>query len=125
VLHDYVPFYFAPRSPMLGAIHIGNVTGYTSGQQSIVHLVTTAEAIAEADLGFVFSDGHAVMGYTSFYDDLNEIDAAIDWDIMGTRYWRDTEEDGDRCRGEPNFATIWANDDSPPAPPGVLRVKCR
>ncbi|MFQ4138161.1 DUF4433 domain-containing protein [Nodosilinea sp. PGN35] len=98
VLHDYVPFYFAPRSPMLGAIHIGNVTGYTSGQQSILHLVTTAEAIAEAGLGFVFSDGHAVMGYTSFYDDLNDIDTAIDWEIMQTRYWRDTEEDGDRKR---------------------------
>lgn len=98
VLHDYVPFYFAPRSPMLGAIHIGNVPGYTSDQRSILHLVTTAEAIAEAGLGFAFSDGHAVMGYTSFYDDLNDINTAIDWDIMETKYWRDTQEDGDRKR---------------------------
>ena len=35
------------------------------------------------------------MGYTSFYDDRNEIDTAIDWDIMQTKYWRDTAEDGD------------------------------
>jgi len=38
------------------------------------------------------------MGYTSFYDDLNEIDTAIDWEIMQTKYWRDTDEDGDRKR---------------------------
>jgi hypothetical protein len=98
VLHDYVPFYFAPRSPMLGAIHTGYVTGYSDGQRSILHLVTTAEAIAAATLGFVFSDGHAVMGYTSFYDDLQELDTAIDWDIMAAKYWRDTLEDGDRKR---------------------------
>lgn len=52
---------------------------------------TIASAIAEASLGFVFSDGHAIMGYTSFYDDLNEIDTAIDWDIMRASCGRDTD----------------------------------
>lgn len=32
VLHDYVPFYFAPRSPMLYTISRGNVVGYEQGQ---------------------------------------------------------------------------------------------
>lgn len=31
VLHDYVPFYFAPRSPMLCTIHRGGVPGYEVG----------------------------------------------------------------------------------------------
>ena len=34
-LCDYVPFYFANRSPMLYAIHTGSVQGYTGGQASV------------------------------------------------------------------------------------------
>ena len=40
-VHDYVPFYFAPRSPMLSAIHNGQVAGCGLRQQDIVHLETT------------------------------------------------------------------------------------
>ena len=97
-LHDYVPFYFAARSPMLYAIHKGYVEGYEDGQQSILHLVTSAESIANASLNFVFSDGHAVMGYTSFYDDLSSLSAVIDWEIMKDVYWHDTDDDGDLKR---------------------------
>lgn len=97
-LHDYVPFYFAPRSPMLYAIHKGYVDSYQGNQSDILHLVTTAEAIASASVGFAFSDGHAVMGYTSFYDDLKALPTTIDWEIMNAAYWNDTNEDGDRKR---------------------------
>jgi ssDNA thymidine ADP-ribosyltransferase, DarT len=40
VLHDYVPFYFAPRSPMLYTINRGNVKSYTQGQSTVIHLVS-------------------------------------------------------------------------------------
>ena len=98
VLHDYIPFYFAPRSPMLYAIHKGNVEGYREGQTPVIHLVCEAEAIEAAEICFVFTDGHAVIGYTSFFDDLQDLDLAIDWEIMEARYWADTDEDGDRKR---------------------------
>lgn len=97
-LHDYVPFYFAARSPMLYAIHKGYVQGYEEGQQSILHLVTSTEAIADAALEFVFSDGHAVVSYTNFYNDLTLLPDVIDWEIMGAKVWHDTHEDGDRKR---------------------------
>lgn len=96
VVADYVPFYFAPRCPMLYAIHMGNVQGYAEGQNPIVHLVANAEEVA-ARQDFVFTDGHAVMALSDFYGDLGELDK-VDWNIMKERYWRDTSEDGDRSR---------------------------
>ncbi len=32
VIHDYVAFYFGPRSPMLLQLHGGRVPGYAEGQ---------------------------------------------------------------------------------------------
>lgn len=83
---------------MLYAIHKGYVQGYEEGQQSILHLVTSTEAIADAALEFVFSDGHAVVSYTNFYNDLTLLPDVIDWEIMGAKVWHDTHEDGDRKR---------------------------
>jgi len=96
-LHDYVPFYFAPRSPMLFTIHRGNVEGYDEGQRPVLHLVTSIKSVLEAGSEFVFTDGHAIMVYTDFYIDLRDLDQ-LDWDVMKSRYWADTEEDMDRCR---------------------------
>ncbi|NEP83867.1 MAG: DUF4433 domain-containing protein [Okeania sp. SIO3C4] len=103
VLHDYVPFYFAPRSPMLYTIHKGNVPGYQDGQSSIIHLVVEIEAIANSNLAFVFTDGHAVMDYSDFYDDLYELNY-IDWELMESKYWFDIDEDNNRkCRRQAEF----------------------
>jgi ssDNA thymidine ADP-ribosyltransferase, DarT len=96
-LHDYIPFYFAPRSPMLYTINKGNVEGYTEGQTPVIYIVTEAEIIAANNLVFAFTDGHAVMDYSEFYDDLQFLNM-IDWDIMRERYWNNTPSDGDRRR---------------------------
>ncbi|WP_448572928.1 type II toxin-antitoxin system toxin DNA ADP-ribosyl transferase DarT [Trichothermofontia sp.] len=96
VLHDYVPFYFAPRSPMLYAIH-RRFTRYQGGQEPILHLVTSVEAITTAHLAFAFTDGHAVMDYSDFYDDLDDL-GVIDWDVMNSNFWADTDDDPDRKR---------------------------
>lgn len=96
-LHDYVPFYFAPRSPMLYTINQGNVSNCREGQKNIIHLVSSVQTIKEAGLQFVFTDGHAIMFYTDFYNDENDL-SNIDWGIMKEKYWNDTKEDGDRKR---------------------------
>ncbi|WP_445613095.1 type II toxin-antitoxin system toxin DNA ADP-ribosyl transferase DarT [Geobacillus sp. YF-1] len=96
-LHDYVPFYFAPRSPMLYAINKGRVEGYKGGQDEIVYLLTRTDLIHLSGLSYVFTDGHPVMKVTDFYQDLYEL-SQIDWDIMRSTYWHDTEEDPDRKR---------------------------
>jgi len=96
-LHDYVPFYFAPRSPMLYAIKMGNVAGCSATQADIIYLVSSAQTIEAAKVGFVFTDGHGIMQLSEFYDDLDYL-SEIDWDIMKERYWSDTREDPDRKR---------------------------
>ncbi|MCL5959413.1 MAG: DUF4433 domain-containing protein [Chloroflexi bacterium] len=96
-LADYVPFYFAPRSPMLYAIHTGYVVGYNEGQEPIVHLVSSADKVVRSQMPFSFTDGHAEMAISSFFDSLADLNR-IDWDIMQTAYWRDTSLDGDRKR---------------------------
>jgi len=96
-LHDYVPFYFAPRSPMLYTISRDNVVGFSDGQVSIVHIVSTAQTVNKAGQRFVFSDGHGIMAFTEFFSDLADLDK-VDWDIMSTNYWADTNDDMDRKR---------------------------
>lgn len=65
-LADYVPFYFAPRSPMLYSIHGAYVEQYRDGQRPVVHLSSSAELIAEAGIPFTFTEGHAELAYSSF-----------------------------------------------------------
>lgn len=96
-LGNYVPFYFAPRSPMLFVISKGGVAGYNEGQRSVLHLLASAEQVAESKLPFVFTNGHAYMTLTDYFDDLAHL-GTIDWPLMKTKIWRDTPEDGDRAR---------------------------
>ena len=72
-LADYVPFYFAPRSPMLYAIHRGAVEGYDDGQRSILHLTSTAELVVQSGLPFAFTEGHAEIAFSEFFDDLESL----------------------------------------------------
>lgn len=81
VLHDYVPFHFAPRQPMLMAIHYGRVPGCTIKQDDIVHLVLRADYIAQAGLPYAFATHHPVTVMADFYDSLAEI-GKIDWNMF-------------------------------------------
>jgi hypothetical protein len=97
ILQDYVPFYFAPRSPMLYTLHKGNVAGFAEDQGRIIHIVSSVETVEKTGLAYVFTDGHPIMGLSEFYADPSDFDK-IDWEIMNTDYWADIPEDGDRKR---------------------------
>ncbi len=96
-IHDYVPFYFCIRSPMLYVINKGGVEGYSEGQEPLIYLVTTAQVVAESGIPFVFSDGHGIAYYTDWFCDLADL-GKVDWDVIRATYWFDTNEDGDRKR---------------------------
>lgn len=80
-LHDYVPFYFAPRSPMLSAIHNGKVDGCELRQEDIVHLETSVERATGNGEEFVFYDRNATLAFSTPYTDLARLDA-VAWDIL-------------------------------------------
>lgn len=97
VIHDYVPFYFGPRSPMLFQLKTGRVEGYTEGQEPLIYLVSTAQKIKESGYDFVFSDGHGIAAFTEWFDDLNDLDK-VDWEIVYAKYWNDDADNIDRQR---------------------------
>ena len=95
-LHDYVPFFFAPKSPML--YFIGKNPGrYPEGQRGMVHLRLTAQSAVRACRQCVFTDGHAIMGLTEFFDDLRHLDR-VDWEVMRSKMWTDTQDHPGRKR---------------------------
>ena len=80
-LHEYVPFYFAPRSPMLFTINSGNVEGCDYRQDDIVHLVSQDKTYRDGGHTFAFSNLHAVKGFAEFFNDLSRLDE-IDWSVF-------------------------------------------
>ncbi len=97
VIHDYVSFYFGYLSPMLLQLKTERVPGYNEGQEPLIYLISTAQAVRDAEVNFVFSDGHGIAAFTDWYDDLADLDK-VDWDMVYQRYWPDTVDDMDRKR---------------------------
>jgi hypothetical protein len=98
VVADYAPFYYAPRSPMLYAIHMGRVPEYTDGLDPLVYLVTTVDRLAETCGPLVFTDRNAALASSlvQFSASIADLDAMIDWNLMQATMWRDTLEEPDR-----------------------------
>ncbi|MBE6451723.1 MAG: DUF4433 domain-containing protein [Alphaproteobacteria bacterium] len=79
-LHDYVPFMFAPRSPMLYTINQGNVVeAEENNQEHLVYLVTNFDAVK--DLDYVFTNYHAILEYAEFYTNSQDLDK-IQWHLF-------------------------------------------
>ena len=83
-IHDYVPFYFAPRSPMLYAINGGKVENCNFKQKDIIHfeLLLTEAIIAKIANNFVFYDRNATTAYASDYTEIDKLSTAINWQLI-------------------------------------------
>lgn len=95
---DYVPFYFAPRSPMLYVINRGNVPEYKDGQDSLVYLVGRVDHTVTSGIPWVFTDGNCAKDVTEYFNDISRLEDSVDWPLMKEMIWRDTAEDPDRMR---------------------------
>jgi ssDNA thymidine ADP-ribosyltransferase, DarT len=109
-VHDYLPFYFGARSVMLLKLKTGQVAGYAEGQEPLIYLVSTAQAVATAGNRFVFTDGHSLANFTQWFTDLARLDA-VDWPLLSARYWNDTPQDNDRQRRKQAEFLVWQSVD--------------
>jgi ssDNA thymidine ADP-ribosyltransferase, DarT len=105
-VHDYVPFYFGPLSPMLLNLKTNRVAGYTEGQAPLIYLVSSCQAVAAGGCPFVFTDGHGLATFTKWFDDLSQL-GAVDWPLVRERYWGDKPEDNDRMRRKQAEFLVW------------------
>ena len=94
VIRDYIGFYFGPRSPMLYRIHTGYNVHHVD-QSNIVYLVSTAQMIADAGIGFVFTDRHSLARVAEFKDRLDDL-TMVDFTVAYAEYWRSTPDERDR-----------------------------
>ncbi len=96
-LADYVPFYFAPRSPMLFAVTRGNVSAEAARTDQIVYLVTTTQNLRTAGLTVVVSNRHAELGFADFTEQDELLNTGfVDWTVMRATIWTNTPADPDR-----------------------------
>lgn len=98
VLADYVPFYFAPRSPMLLNLATGRVAGYHDGQDPLVFVVVDIDRLIDSGHVIAATDGHPVDALTEFLPNRVAIESEVDWELMVEEYWNNTDADGDRKR---------------------------
>ena len=83
LIHEFVPFYFAPRSPMLSSIHHGQVKDCLYDQTGIIYFETTVEIAYRNGLeDFVFYDRNATKAYSESCTDLLKLKLLIDWQTM-------------------------------------------
>lgn len=89
-IHDYVPWYFASKSPMLYAKH--------DIVRDLVFFGATIAQLASTNLQIVASDGNAAAYFTEFTQDLESLGTFIDYDLLQEQFWNNTELDTDRKR---------------------------
>lgn len=88
-LSDYIPFYFGPRSPMLYVIQHGYNGVQQVNAEDIVYCVIRIDDLILHNIDCIFTDGHALSAFTSFYDktELGRIDEIVSFDDVYSIRW--------------------------------------
>lgn len=107
-LGDYIPFYFGYRMPMLYVILKGFNGVKAVAPKDIVYWITTVESVIQSGLEYVFTDGHAVDGFTCFFStaDIDNIENLIDKVAINRKYWTDENDLDLKRRKEAEFLVL-------------------
>lgn len=98
-LNEYVPFYFGVRSPMLYVIQHGYNRVTRVEAENIIYCVIRLEDLIRNNVDCIFTDGHALNAFTSFYPKnmLSNIDEIVKYDDVFSSQWN-IEDDLDLKR---------------------------
>lgn len=105
-LSDYVPLFFAPRQPMLYVLSEKRVPCFQENEDRILHLEICIANVITAHLDYCFTDGHAAMLTTNYYQTIEHLEK-IDWDLMHNNSWHDREDDPNRQQRREAEFLIW------------------
>ena len=102
---DYIPFYFASRTPMLYVIQNGFNGVKTNNPENIIYCVTSVQKIVDLGVDFIFTDGHAIDRLSSQYSnvDIVNIDNFVDWKAIKAKFWIDENDLDLKRRKEAEF----------------------
>lgn len=104
-LGDYIPFYFGILTPMLYVIQKGYNDVKVTAAEDIVYCVSSVQQIIDAQLDFVFTDGHAIETLSSQYApiDVNNIDTLLDFKAINDWKFKDPNDLDKKRRKQAEF----------------------
>jgi hypothetical protein len=108
MLSEYIPFYFATRTPMLYVIQNGFNFVNPIAAEKIVCCVSSVQKIVDLQLEFSFTNGHAADSLTSHFthNEVNNIENLLDWEAINAKYWKDEDDLDKKRRKEAEFLVL-------------------
>lgn len=97
---SYLPFYFGYHTPMLYVIQNGYTGVAKVNPEEIIYCVTSVQVLLDSGKDFLFTDGQANSALTSCFlkSDIQRIEDLLDFSIINSKDWSNTNEDPDRKR---------------------------
>ena len=86
-VHDYVPFYFCPREPML----LGLLNSKNLDQQFIIYLAVEIKSVEREDIVFTSASANTNI-HPTFYSSPEEL-ANLRWDLIDSNSWTFSSDD--------------------------------
>ena len=107
-LGDYIPFYFHYRMPMLYVLQKGFNQLPACPADQIVYCISSVQKVLDLGLDFIFTNGHAAAGLSSFYDkkDVERITTLLDFEAITASYWKSEHDLDLKRRKEAEFLIL-------------------
>jgi len=94
-LADYVPFYFTPWSVMMYNVKTGYNNVIKRPNHEIIVQVSSLHRLRQIGAPFLFTNGHAYMEGTEYFDNLDRLDQ-VDWPLLRSRNFKRDPEHPER-----------------------------